>query len=42
VWSDGSIYNGEWFDNKITGFGVYKWLDGRVYTGQWLNNNMHG
>lgn len=25
--SDGSIYDGEWKDNKIGGYGVYIWAD---------------
>jgi hypothetical protein len=42
TWSDGSVYDGEWVDNKITGQGVYSWEDGRKYTGEWLQNNMNG
>ncbi len=41
-WNDGSVYDGEWQDNKICGFGVYTWTDGRRYEGSWLNNFMHG
>lgn len=41
-WSDGAVYNGDWKENKIAGFGIYEWLDGRKYEGEWLNNCMHG
>jgi hypothetical protein len=33
IWSDGSYYEGDWHENKITGFGVYLWADGRRYEG---------
>ena len=42
MWSDGSKYVGDWFDNKINGQGLYTWLDGRSYDGSWKDNNMHG
>ena len=42
TWADGSIYDGDWVENRIEGFGAYVWVDGRRYVGQWLNNNMHG
>lgn len=32
-WPDGSYFDGDWDDNKITGFGTYYWADGRGYTG---------
>lgn len=41
-WADGSQYEGEWDENKISGKGTYSWIDGRKYNGDWLNNNMHG
>ena len=41
-WTDGSSYDGEWFDNMIHGYGVYVWGDGRKYFGQWKQNNMEG
>ena len=42
IWSDGSKYVGEWFENRINGEGTYTWLDGRKYEGFWKDNNMHG
>lgn len=33
VWKDGSYYDGDWVDNKITGRGKYVWSDGRRYEG---------
>ena len=41
-WSDGSVYSGDWEDNKIVGYGIYTWIDGRKYEGNWENNFMHG
>jgi hypothetical protein len=41
-WADGSVYDGQWFDNKIHGYGQYLWYDGRQYYGQWKLNDMHG
>jgi hypothetical protein len=25
IWNDGSMYEGEWFENKINGSGIYVW-----------------
>ena len=33
TWADGSIYEGEWLDNRINGSGIYIWKDGRKYYG---------
>lgn len=33
TWADGSVYSGEWLDNRINGNGVYLWKDGRKYYG---------
>ena len=32
-WTDGSVYDGEWHDNKINGYGIYSWTDGRRFEG---------
>jgi hypothetical protein len=42
TWADGSIYSGQWVENKINGVGVYLWKDGRRYYGQWKDNDMEG
>ena len=34
IWSDGGYYQGDWIENKITGYGVYIWTDGRKYDGR--------
>jgi len=30
-YADGVIYEGQYEDDKKTGYGIYKWTDGRVY-----------
>ena len=40
IWSNGSCYEGQFFDNNIHGRGIYKWSDGRTYDGDWENNKM--
>ena len=42
IWGDGSMYNGDWYNNKIGGYGKYVWADGREYFGSWQENKMHG
>ena len=39
---NGSVYEGDWRDNKINGRGVWKHPNGDVYDGEWLNNAKHG
>lgn len=41
-WANGSLYKGNWDQNKISEYGEYNWNDGRTYQGYWLDNNMHG
>lgn len=50
-WSDGSRYEGEWFDNLLHGYvkyiyliakGLFYFNDGKTYIGQWRYNTMHG
>ena len=36
------MYQGEWKENNIEGFGIYFFVDKRIYKGQWKNNQMHG
>ena len=34
-WLDGRYYEGEYLDDKKSGFGTFGWPDGRMYEGQW-------
>ena len=42
VWNDGSMYEGQWCENKINGSGIYVWPDGRKYMGEWYQGKQHG
>ncbi len=42
TWSDGRMYNGEYYDDKKQGYGVFTWPDGRKYDGSWMNGKQHG
>ena len=42
TWKDGSIYMGEFKNNKKEGLGLYRWQDGTIYYGEWKNDNMDG
>lgn len=35
VYSDGVTYEGQYVDDKKTGYGFYYWTDGRKYEGWW-------
>mmetsp|Transcript_9362 Transcript_9362/g.13939 ORF Transcript_9362/g.13939 Transcript_9362/m.13939 type:complete len:289 (-) Transcript_9362:35-901(-) len=35
-------YEGEWLDDKMHGYGVYKYLSGAVYEGQFVEGKHHG
>ena len=41
-YADGVIYEGQYEDDKKTGYGIYKWKDGRVYQGYWFKGKQHG
>ena len=41
-WVDGSVYEGEFYNNNINGKGKYVWGDKRDYEGDWVNNKMEG
>ena len=42
IWSDGSIFTGTFYYNKIDGRGIYQWNDGRRNEGYWKDNKMNG
>ena len=39
---EGHVYEGEFDNNEINGFGTFKWKNGDSYTGNMLNGKMHG
>lgn len=39
---DGSVYEGQWRNGAIDGFGTVKWADGNTYKGMWSDNLLHG
>ena len=41
-WPDGTLYNGDFENNEIHGFGTYVWGDLRTYEGNWVDGLMHG
>ena len=41
-WADGRDYSGEWFANKMEGYGVSTWPDGKRYEGRYLKDKKHG
>ena len=36
------MYDREWNNNALEGYGIYYLKNGRVYLGQWKNNNKEG
>ena len=42
TWKDGTVYIGEFQDNKKNGIGMYRWPDGTIYSGEWKNDTMDG
>jgi hypothetical protein len=39
---DGSIYEGYWKFDKMSGFGRKVFIDGSVYEGDWLDGSQNG
>jgi hypothetical protein len=35
-------YEGEWFEGKMHGKGIYCYNDGSIYDGTWVNGKMQG
>jgi formylglycine-generating enzyme required for sulfatase activity len=42
TYPDGSIYVGQWKNDKFNGQGTFSYSDGSVYTGQWENSQRNG
>ena len=42
IWSDGSIYEGYWKDDKANGRGRLIHADGDIYDGYWQDDKAHG
>lgn len=42
VWSTGSIYEGEWLENRKHGTGTYTWPDGERYEGEFRDDKRAG
>ena len=39
---DGTVYMGDFKNNKKEGIGIYRWPDGTIYYGEWKSDNMDG
>lgn len=37
LWTTGKCYDGDWVEDKKSGYGIYTWEDGQVYDGNWLD-----
>ncbi len=42
IYSDRSLFEGDWKKDKQDGFGRHIHLDGDVYEGQWKEDMAHG
>ncbi|CAL5214326.1 unnamed protein product [Lathyrus oleraceus] len=42
TWSDGTIYEGDWIDGKMTGKGLITWTSGSKYEGEFSGGYLHG
>jgi hypothetical protein len=41
-WDTGSVYKGEWKDNKRHSYGIQIWSNGNKYEGEWAHGNREG
>jgi hypothetical protein len=42
-YNGGSLYDGEWIDNKMNGYGILFYPDGSIaYQGEWKNDYFDG
>lgn len=42
TWASGTIYTGEFFDEKLCGFGEMQYVNGHRYVGEWRANKKQG
>merc|ERR1711925_25908 len=42
MWADGSVYEGNWQNDKQHGNGKIKWANGDFYEGEFLADQLHG
>eukprot|EP00921_Rhytidocystis_pertsovi_P016487 GHVQ01026017.1.p1 GENE.GHVQ01026017.1~~GHVQ01026017.1.p1 ORF type:complete len:278 (+),score=37.95 GHVQ01026017.1:236-1069(+) len=41
-WTRKELYDGEWMDDRKTGYGTYRFRNGDLYSGEWLDDVQHG
>eukprot|EP00697_Spironema_sp_BW2_P014598 gnl/Spiro4/5073_TR2533_c0_g1_i1.p2 gnl/Spiro4/5073_TR2533_c0_g1~~gnl/Spiro4/5073_TR2533_c0_g1_i1.p2 ORF type:complete len:143 (-),score=20.44 gnl/Spiro4/5073_TR2533_c0_g1_i1:65-493(-) len=41
-WRNGDRYDGNWRDDAMDGYGLYRWTDGMSYSGGWKEGSMEG
>lgn len=41
-WKDGSVYNGNWQNDKMNGYGKLHYSNDDIYEGNWVDNNAEG
>ena len=42
IFTNGGIYEGEWFEGAMHGKGIYTFANGNIYVGEWLKGCMNG
>lgn len=42
TYPDGTVYTGEWDDNRRHGQGIYVYKNGDFYDGEWKEGRKHG
>ena len=40
IWPDGARYEGDWADDKASGYGRFEHVDGDIYEGEWKNDKV--